>query len=138
MSDTRSGIPLNEIAPDAPDLRAAVAAVLNSQINLGGGFKDSPSGLFHVSYVGNHEFNALRAAYEATPAPAPAITTEERDVIGRASEIVAAYRGIVDYEFDRSDGGGIGHRLSLTLAWERFEPHADADLAVLARLAGRA
>ena len=103
---TRSGIPLTEIAPDAPDLRTAVAAVLENADRMVGSFD---------SLVRADLVTALRAAYDATPEPAPAISEEERTAIGRARNMCyfwAEIRGV-------------------------DSPEYHADMAVLARIANR-
>ena len=85
---TRSGISLNKIAPDAPvthDLRTAVAAVLESVVQV---MARLPEEIVFGVY--RDDLDALRAAYDATPeSPVTAsLWRAARDAVDSAMPLV--------------------------------------------------
>ena len=94
--ETRSGIPLDEIAPP-PTLRDAVAAVLQAAFSANDYEADRGDMVIDASI-----FDVLRAAYDATPEPMPALSAEERAAIGRARKMCyfwAEIRGVDSPEY---------------------------------------
>ena len=110
---TRSGIPVDDIAPEPPVTLSLWSIAHEIASNAA---KASP----FMSIVLTARIDRLRAALDATPEPVAAITDDERAAIGRAYDDLANARGILHYN---------------GIKWDQTVTSADP--AVLARMARR-